>query len=159
MKASVKILVILIVALFSTVSFARDTIASYSIKNALSPSLVKKAKLDKKVSFYFGKQKHGKVLKNFGEVRTNRKTNAFGKSDETACQWGFLSALKVLRKAALKKGGNAVINIKSNYKHHLTSSNTGFVCGAGAFAAGVALVGTVVKEIRPVPRKVRKLHK
>ncbi|MBF4217373.1 excinuclease, partial [Vibrio anguillarum] len=50
-----------------------------------------------------------------------------------------------LKDRAIKEGGNAVVNIKSNYKNNLTSSNDTFQCGAGAVMAGVALSGEVVK--------------
>lgn len=56
-----------------------------------------------------------------------------------------MSAMISLRDRAVKLGGNAVINIKSNYKNNLTSSKDNFQCGAGAIVAGVALVGTVVE--------------
>jgi uncharacterized protein YbjQ (UPF0145 family) len=50
-----------------------------------------------------------------------------------------------LKDRAVKEGGNAVINIKSNYKNNLTSNKETFQCGAGAVIAGVALTGEVVK--------------
>jgi uncharacterized protein YbjQ (UPF0145 family) len=50
-----------------------------------------------------------------------------------------------LKKRAIQEGGNAVVNIKSNYKNNLTASDDSFECGAGAIMSGVALVGTVVK--------------
>ncbi|MDE1308731.1 hypothetical protein L9W77_17725 [Vibrio aestuarianus] len=74
-----------------------------------------------------------------------KKTNAFNKTDEEACNWVFLSAMIALKDRAIKEGGNAVVNIKSNYKNNLTSSNDTFQCGAGAVMAGVALSGEVVK--------------
>jgi uncharacterized protein YbjQ (UPF0145 family) len=49
-----------------------------------------------------------------------------------------------LQDRARKEGGNAVVNIKSNYRNELTESPTEFTCGAGAVIAGVALVGDVV---------------
>ncbi len=67
------------------------------------------------------------------------------KSDEKACNWAFLSAMIALRDRALNEGGNAVVNIKSNYKQNEMSSNTEFECHAGAIMSGVALKGTVVK--------------
>lgn len=145
MKTTIKFLTVLAVAAFSSAGFARNTIATYSIQAALSSPQAKRAALGNSVRFYFGNQPHGKIIKNLGSTRTNRKTNAFLKSDEKACEWAFLSALKALRGHALAAGGNAVINIKSNYKNHLTSHNTRYTCGAGATTAGVALVGTIVK--------------
>jgi uncharacterized protein YbjQ (UPF0145 family) len=43
-----------------------------------------------------------------------------------------------------KEGGNAVINIRSNYRNVERESATEFTCGAGAIVAGVALKGEVV---------------
>lgn len=124
-------------------SDARDDIGGYSIEEALNLEQ-SKSKLGEQVRFYFGDQAHGEIDKNFGEFRTNKKTNAFNKSDLQACQWAFLTAMISLRDRAVREGGNAVINIKSNYKNNLSSSEESFQCGAGAFVAGVALVGTVV---------------
>jgi len=140
-----KIMVFLLMQfVISTCVYARDTVGTYSINEALSVEKIKSG-LGSDIKFYFGDQKHGKILKNFGEFRTNKKTNAFNKSDKEACQWVFLSALLALKDRAIHEGGNAVINVKSNYRNKLTSSNDSFQCGAGAIMAGVALVGTVVK--------------
>jgi uncharacterized protein YbjQ (UPF0145 family) len=56
----------------------------------------------------------------------------------------FLSAVLALQERARQLGGNAVINIKSNYKNKLTESATEFTCGSGALMSGVALKGEVV---------------
>lgn len=138
------ILTLFSLAVFSTNSFARDDIGSYSIETALKSELAK-AKLGTDIKFYFGEQKHPKVLSDFGEFKTNKKTNAFNKTDEEACDWVFLSAMIALKDRAVKEGGNAVIDIKSNYKNNLTSSEKTFQCGAGTMVAGVALTGKVVK--------------
>jgi uncharacterized protein YbjQ (UPF0145 family) len=127
----------------SSHSFARDSIRAYSISSIMS-SEVAKSKLGTDVSFYFGDQSYGKALKDFGGFKTNKKTNAFAKSDEDACNWVFLSAMISLKERAIKEGGNAVVDIKSNYKNNLTSSSETFQCGAGAVMAGVALTGKVV---------------
>jgi uncharacterized protein YbjQ (UPF0145 family) len=133
---------LIISSLFSTPVLARDTISDHSIQDALS---LEKSNLGDSVAFYFGDQSHGEVVSNYGEFRSNKKTNAFGKSDQFACQWAFLTAMTSLRDRALKEGGNAVINIKSNYKNNPTKSDTTFKCGAGNIMAGVALIGTVVR--------------
>lgn len=140
-----KLLLIVLANLMMTTSvFARDTIGDYSVEEAMSSEKAKAA-LGDQVKFYFGDTGPANAAKQFGEFRTNKKTNAFNKSDKEACEHVFLSAMIALRDRALKEGGNAVINIKSNYKDNLTTSNTTFQCGAGAIMAGVALVGTVVK--------------
>jgi len=134
----------LALAMVSGTALARDDIADYSLEEAFSLAQVKD-KLGSNVKFYFGKQAHGEVEKNFGETSTSRKTNAFNKTDKEACQWAFLSAMMALRDKALRDGGNAVVDIQSNYRSHRVANDTTFQCGAGGFVAGVAFVGTVVK--------------
>lgn len=102
-------------------------------------------KLDGSVKFYFGTQKHPKVLAKLGTDSTSKKTNAFNKTDDTACNWAFLSAMVALEKRAYALGANAVVNIVSNYSNHQFSSNTEFECHAGGIMAGVALKGDFVK--------------
>ncbi|MCL1127044.1 excinuclease ABC subunit A [Shewanella surugensis] len=135
--------IFLLYPLFLSSAYARDTIENYSVSDTLALEQSKNI-LGDDISFYFGKQEHPPVIKSFVEFRTNNKTNAFNKTDKEACQWVFLSAMKALRNKAISQGGNAVINIKSNYRDNLTVSNTTFQCGAGAIIAGVALVGDVV---------------
>lgn len=125
--------------------WSRDDIGNYSIKEVMDSEMGKN-KLGDEIKFYFGKQKpKGKVEKKLLIVGTNQKTNALNKSDKEACQWVFLSAMIKLRDRAIREGGNAVIDIRSNYRNNLTSSETTFQCGAGTFVAGVALKGTIVK--------------
>lgn len=121
---------------------ARDTIHKLSIADFLADPQ-NTSRLEG-VSFYFGNQPHPKVIEDLGESRTNKKTNAFNKSDEAACEWVMLSAMLSLHQHAQTIGANAVINIKSNYKNNVESSETEYTCGAGALMAGVALIGTFV---------------
>lgn len=137
----------LALALASTSALARDDRNMYPLEDALNTEAAKE-KLDPEVKLYFGNQKHSRVEKRFGEWGTNKKTNAFGKSDKQACEWVFLSAVMELQERARKEGGNAVVNIKSNYKSITTSSETEYMCGTGAIMAGVALKGDVVKLAR-----------
>ncbi|MDR8760275.1 hypothetical protein FEP90_01958 [Burkholderia multivorans] len=127
--------------LASSAAYARDTIDNYPIESALKSD---EGKLDDGVALYFGDQPHPRVLKSYGTFATNKKTNAFGKSDEAACRHVFLSAVLELQARARKEGGNAVVGIKSNYRNVLRSSETEYTCGAGAVMAGAALTGEVV---------------
>ena len=135
-------------ALFACLLFvqraeARDTLHNWDVQEALQQGQQKGVILDN-VKVYFAGQTHPEVEKKINEFRTNRKTNAFNKSDKEACLWTFFSAIKSLQERALREGGNAVIDIKSNYKNQEFVSATEFQCGAGTFVAGVALKGTVV---------------
>jgi|TARA_B100000959_G_C14696150_1_gene506840 hypothetical protein len=122
---------------------ARDTLYDIALDEALN-SLEARTAIDSSIQLYFGDRPHSKVLRDFGEFSTNKKTNAFGKSDVTACRWVFLSAIISLQQRVIREGGNAVINIKSNYRGRETVSDSTIKCGAGAIMAGVALKGTVV---------------
>lgn len=128
----------------STTSFARDTQHFFSVKDAMS-SPGYDEKLDGNIKFFFGNSYKGKINKSFGDFVSNKKTNAFGKSDNKACNWALLSALISLQERAIAEGGNAVVNIRSFYKRKEVSRDTEYECHAGAIMAGVALKGTVVR--------------
>jgi uncharacterized protein YbjQ (UPF0145 family) len=127
-----------------SIAQARDTKYLLPISTAISTNDATE-KLDGSVKFYFAKQAHPRVLQDLGTFVSNRKTNAFGKSDANACRWAFLSALVTFQQRAKKEGGNAVINIVSYYKKNEMASTSLYECHAGATVAGVALKGDVVK--------------
>ena len=79
-----------------------------------------------------------------GEWTSNKKTNAFNKSDQEACEVAFISAAVSLQQRARREGGSAVVNIRSVYKNDNVESEKDYLCGNGAVMAGVALRGTVV---------------
>ncbi|MGO2132134.1 MAG: excinuclease ATPase subunit [Halomonas sp.] len=121
---------------------ARDTRLLLPIEEAMSTPDAR-AKLNPNVRLVFG-ESAGVVNEEYGSVVTNRKTNAFNKTDEEACRWVMLSAMMALQDDALQKGANAVINIESYYKKVPMSSTTEYECHAGTLMAGVALKGDVV---------------
>ena len=135
----------LLVVVFSgsVPAVARDDKVTFPIGQALGTEAAK-AKLDPGTKFFFGKQKYPKIGKDFGEWQSNKKANAFAKSDQQACEWAFLSAMIALQERAKKEGANAIINISSNYKNVETSSGSEYVCGAGGLMAGVTLKGRAV---------------
>ncbi|NKF51287.1 excinuclease ABC subunit A [Shewanella sp. WXL01] len=138
-----KLLMLLLLGSISTTATAREDIQDFSINEAMAINKISSA-IGEGVEFYFAGQQHGAIVKSLGEFKTSKKTNAFGKSDLKACQWAFASAMKSLKQRAQKEGGNAVVNIRSNYDNHQTSSAETFKCGAGNVIAGVALIGDVV---------------
>lgn len=99
-------------------------------------------KLDGSVKFYLaGVQPRGKVSVITPGTTTSKKTNAFNKTDEEACNWALQSALLTFQESARKANANAVTNIASNYKHNERRDPVNFECHAGAVMAGVALKG------------------
>ena len=128
--------------LVSAPAMARDDTLYLPIKDVLSSEMAKE-KLDGSVKFYFGGSGGGKILK--AGVVSNRKTNAFGKSDEQACQVAMLSALIAFQETAKKMGATKVNNLNSYYKKNLYRSSTQYECHAGGFIAGVALRGDIAR--------------
>ena len=121
---------------------ARNTIHQFPVADVLNESGFTSQIAG--VQFYFGGSSHPAVITKFGEFRTNKKTNAFNKTDREACDWAFKSAILSLHQRAVSLGANAVINIRSNYKDNVTVSDTEYACGAGGLMAGVALIGDFV---------------
>lgn len=122
---------------------ARDTRHLLSIEEAMNTPAARE-RLDPEIRFVFADADHGEVVAEHGNYVTNKKTNAFNKSDEEACRWVMLSALLSLQERVRAEGGNAVINIESYYKRTAMASRTEYECHAGAVMAGVALRGDVV---------------
>jgi uncharacterized protein YbjQ (UPF0145 family) len=123
---------------------ARDSKLMLPLAAAMSANDAQN-RLGETVKFYFGKQATPPVLERLSVDQTSQKTNAFGKSAETSCNWAFLSAMLRLQQRAHELGANAVINIVSNYKNVEMSSETQFECHDGALMSGVALKGEFVK--------------
>ncbi|OOH90635.1 excinuclease ABC subunit A [Pasteurellaceae bacterium 15-036681] len=137
-----KTLLITLAAVTVAACAPRNEAQYYSIQEALNSPEAKEV-LDPKIKFYFGKPAPGKVVK--AGATTNQKTNALNKSDEKACQWVFLSALKRFQDAAHRAGATKVGNLVSYYKKNEYSSTTKYECHAGRSIAGVALKGDIVK--------------
>ena len=138
------VLAVFALSALSTNAYARDDVLRFDIAELLAIEKAKEA-LDQNIKLYFSAQTHGKVKAEYGVISTNKKTNAFNKSDKEACQWVMLSALKALQKRAHKAGMNAVVDIVSTYKGRQFKSPEQFECGAGTLMAGVALEGKAVK--------------
>ncbi|MEX2366470.1 MAG: excinuclease ATPase subunit [Pseudohongiellaceae bacterium] len=143
MKYAVALAGILVI-LLSTSLHARDTRHMLLLEDALGTPAAQD-KLDGSVRFYFSGQDVPEITQKLMVVETNKKTNAFGKSDVEACEWVFLSAMLALQERALREGANAVVDITSYYKKNEVASATEYECHAGAIMAGVTFKGRIVK--------------
>ena len=131
---------LIIASLLPALSQARDTVLHLDFA-AVVQEATQAGKLDGSVKFYLaGATVPGQVTA-LGEQITNKKTNAFNKSDEEACSWALQSALITLQDAAKHVGGNAVIDIVSFYKRKESRDAKTYECHAGTFVGGVALKG------------------
>ena len=142
-KTIVSALVLTTLLMFSASADARDSKRMWSVEDAMN-SPDGQSLLGTDIQFFFGEGNHPAIERNIGNWMSNKKTNAFNKSDQAACTRAFLSAMIALRDRARREGGNAVVNIVSFYKRNHVSSETEFECGAGNVVAGVTLRGDVV---------------
>ena len=92
LKRQMTVVVLTVACAASSHVFARDTVDTYAIDPALKSE---PGKVGDDVGLYFSGQKHPGVAKSFGEFATNKKTNAFGKSDEAACQPASVNACSI----------------------------------------------------------------
>jgi len=97
------------------------------------------------VAYYMAGRSHPAIAKDLGVYRSNKRTNAFTKSDEHSCSIAFMSAVIALQKRAQRLGGDAVVDIKSITQHKELESSTEFRCVVGNVVANVALSGRVVR--------------
>lgn len=133
---------LLLISAFPTISQARDTALYLDFEKTVQAA-THAGRLDGTVKFYLAGQATPAKPELRGEAITNKKTNAFNKSDEEACDWALQSALISLQDAAKKAGGNAVVSIVSFYKRTTYSDAKEYECHAGSFIAGVALKGQI----------------
>jgi len=137
---NVSAVALIIASLLPAMSQARDTVLNLDFA-AVVQEATQSGKLDGSVKFYLaGATVPGKSTP-LGELVTNKKTNAFNKTDEEACSWALQSALITLQDAAKKVGGNAVVDIVSFYKRKESRNAKTYECHAGTFVGGVALKG------------------
>ena len=129
---------------FSSTADARETRVEQSLQELVNSQAARDAGIDGSVRFYLAGQSVA-VQQRFGEDVANRKTNAANKSDEEACRWVALSALRALQDGAKNRGANAVVDIVSYYKKKEFRSTSNYECYAGTFVAGAALKGTYAK--------------
>jgi hypothetical protein len=144
MKIMVYVVLSLVLVFGVSTSHARNEALRFSIEDALAQPGAD-SKLNSSIRLYFGDQELPAIERRLGTFTSNKKTNAFNKSDVEACNWAFLSAMRSLQERAVREGGNAVVNIRSYYGKSELSSTSDFECGAGTFVVGITMVGEVVK--------------
>lgn len=135
---------VMVIGLSTSTAYARDTTLNLDFKQAVDKA-VQDGTIDGSVKFYLQGTTPSRATIVQSDVITNKKTNAFNKSDEAACDWALRSALIQLHNAAKAQGANAVVDIVSFYKSNETKSTTTYECHAGTMVGGVALKAKLAK--------------
>ena len=136
-KLAAALTVGLILALPSAGAAGGATVYDVSI-TALMAKPEYQAKLPAGVTYYFADQPVT-VKSSLGPLRTSRRTSN-GKGPD-ACDWAMVSALVAMGEEAKKRGGNAVVGIRSNLEGVAGGSRTLYRCGLGTLMVNVALTG------------------
>jgi uncharacterized protein YbjQ (UPF0145 family) len=142
MRAAPHCSVLLLLVLAASNASARNDFRDITVRSATTTQIASEKLLD--LPFYMAGQAHRSIARDLGQVSTNRRTNAFNKSDEYACQIAFLSAIIALQRRAREMGGDAVVDVRSITKHNDLESPTRFRCAVGNVVANVALTARVV---------------
>lgn len=138
---------IFLLAVFMLAGCATDETLNRPLPYSISEALAMqdyRARL-KGFRFYFGNQRHPDVGKIIGVRSTAQRSSAAKRERKASCAHAFASALLRLRSEALASGGNAIVNIKSDYGNLEVSSEGSYQCASSRLMSGVALKGTVVK--------------
>lgn len=145
MQTMKKTMVALATALaVATAAQARDDVVMLPLAAVVQMGL-DQGKLDGSVRFHLSGAATPQTGATFGEGVSNKKTNAVGKDDATACNWAALSALVAFQASAKAKGANAVVDLHSFYRKSANRDPVNFECHAGSIMAGVALKGTYAR--------------
>jgi hypothetical protein len=143
MKAKPLILMLLL-SLIPGLVFAGDTIAHYTLADAIADA-TQSGKLDGTVKFYLaGNQPNGQVTVVEQGTEVNRKTNGFWKGSQKTCNWVMQSVLIELQDRAKKAGANAVVNMVSDYGNPYSDPQK-YECHVGFLMSGVIMKGDLAK--------------
>jgi hypothetical protein len=133
-------LVFAAVMAISSPLLARDAVHHLDFKKVVAAA-TKDGQLDGSVRFYLKGQAHNEARQTFAAAVSNKKTNAFGKGEEEACEWALRSVLISFQEKAKSQGANAVVDLISYYKKRPWTNKSQYECHVGALMAGVAMQG------------------
>lgn len=128
----------------SNAALARNDAVYVELQDAVQLGITQ-GKLDDSVKFYLSGTTTPAIQANLGNDTSNKKTNAVGKDDVSACTWAALSALIAFQNKAKTLGANAVVDLHSYNKKEVYKDPVRFECRAGNIMAGVTLHGTYAK--------------
>jgi len=145
MNATSRRLAVLLLAVLPGLSFAADKTVHLAFDHAVQAG-IQSGKLDGSVKFYLAGDTpagHLDVVNDY--ITTHKKTNAFGKSSQTTCDWAMLSALISLQSAAKAAGANAVTDIVSVNGSQEYRDPKNYECRVGFLMSDVDLKAKLAK--------------
>lgn len=77
-----------------------------------------------------------------GRMRSHRKVRNSGDAQRD-CEEALVKTLEAMAKLARKRGGHAVVELRSFWDGYPTSSAETYKCGRGASVTGVSLIGVL----------------
>jgi uncharacterized protein YbjQ (UPF0145 family) len=126
-------------------AYAADRRVEIPFAEVLNSPEAKDAGIDGSVRFYLSGQNTPHVVGRMGEGVSIKRTNGFGKSDQTSCDRAMLAVLKSFQESAKQKGANAVIDFVSYYKKNEERSASSYSCYVGTLMSAVTMKGTYAK--------------
>lgn len=132
----------LAVGMLTIAACTRHDIVYYSVTESLNTAEAKEV-IDPRIALYFGQDYIGDAKILYEYAQTNRKTNAWGKSDFKTCTWAFLSGIVSLQNRAKTLGATKVTNIVTNYPGSAYSVPGMYECHVGQSISRVSLVGDI----------------
>lgn len=138
MKAKIVALTTLFVATAPGFAHAADKVVHFPFANAVTAATAS-GKLDGTVKFYLaGNTPSGHVEVVSDYLTVTRRTNAFGKNDQKACDWALQSALIAMQQGAKEAGVDALVDIVSDFGTEYRDS-VNYECHVGTLMAEVSL--------------------
>lgn len=130
--------------LASVPALAADVMVPSSLPDALASSTYQQL-INGDVKFFYGAQRHPKVVEVIGTWKSVRRKSQAGNPTQ-ACHIAFANAAYELQKRAEKVGGNAVIAVVSLDKaKEQTKSQSQYICRVGSVMTAVTLEGQIVR--------------
>jgi uncharacterized protein YbjQ (UPF0145 family) len=122
-------------------AYAEERRVEVPFASLLNSPEAREAGIDGSVRFYLAGRSPGAVRR-MGEGVSNKRSNAFAKSDQASCNRAMLSVLRSFQESAKQRGANAVVDLVSYYKKREERSATNYVCYAGGLMSAVTMKGT-----------------
>ncbi|MFT4518240.1 MAG: hypothetical protein ACI9JM_000621 [Halioglobus sp.] len=144
-------LLLLITSLFLSFAVqAKNQLKIFPIAEAMGSQKAQKV-IDGGYQFKFSNQQHREIIAHHGDYSPNDMASTFLRTSDESCQAAFVSAMGSFQSRIKRKGGNAVVNIRSIYEGKVFNSTGDYECAIGSVLVGVTFIGDIVTLAEPEP--------